>query len=100
MNKLSEALTAAGRTPSPCPCCGRVFDPASSYAGHPGSRRKWCSTECRDLIQRDRKRSKRKHRKQWASLIALHEQESAGQLSLDPSPLPPVPELQTDDEPA
>jgi DNA (cytosine-5)-methyltransferase 1 len=76
-----------------CPCCGRAFDPATSYAGHKGSRRRYCSTACRAAARADLAKRRRQHHKRYAALMALHAMEAAGQLSLDPTPLPTVPEL-------
>lgn len=76
-----------------CPRCGAKFDPATSYAGHHGSRRAYCSEDCRRLARNERARDKRVHARRYAGLIAMHQQEEAGQLSLVADPLPPVPSL-------
>lgn len=77
-----------------CACgCERTFDAATSYGGHRHApTRRYATPRC----QKDARNHIRRVAAAWdrdtAALREMHELEERGQLSLDPTPLPPVPD--------
>lgn len=88
---LERALVAAGRPVGRCPVCGYVFDAASSYAGHKGSRRRYCSPDCRRTARNLRGKARREHRRRHAGYFAARAVEGAGQLVMPGAPELPAP---------
>lgn len=74
------------------PTCQTVFNARLDYAGVPhNGQRRYCTEQCRDEARNAVRRARTQWRRQHEALIDLHVREDAGQLSLDPTPLPPLP---------
>lgn len=88
-----QELRAAGRPAAACPECGRVFDPRTSYAGHPASRaRGACSEECRDLLRNAHRREVYRATVEPRGIRRMRREEARGQLPIpDAVDLPPQP---------
>lgn len=93
---LADMLSAAGRPIGACAWCARVFPTDRDHAGRPHAPgRRYCAITCRRFARNARRRPVRAHLARWAHLIALHEAEDAGQLSVVDAPLPSVPPIPT-----
>lgn len=92
---LATLLAESGHQIEPCRWCGRWF---ASDLDHQGRKhaptRRYCSITCRRFARNARRRPVRAHARRWAALIAMHEQEAAGQLPAYDNPLPHIPELE------
>lgn len=92
---LAQLLADDGHTVGACHWCGRCYARDLTHDGRRHApQRRYCSKRCRALASAHRRLPRRRHAARWAALTAMHELESAGQTSLDPTPLPPVPELE------
>jgi hypothetical protein len=77
-----------------CTCgCERSFDAATGYSGRPHAPvRRYATAECRQDARNRVRREATAWERDTAGLREMHELEDGGQLSLDPTPLPPVPD--------
>ena len=92
---LARLLAEDGHTVRTCTWCGRVFAADLTHDGRRHApQRRYCSKRCRAVAASWRRLPRRRHARQWAALTHLHELEAAGQQSLDPTPLPPIPHLE------
>lgn len=92
---LAGLLSEDGHEVAACQWCSRAFATDLTHDGRRHARqRRYCSRRCRAVAASWRRLPRRRHARRWAALTALHAQEAAGQTSLDPRPLPDVPELE------
>jgi hypothetical protein len=88
------ATTEHKPVPRACACgCGRTFDAASTYGGQPHAPvRRYARPECRQGSRNRVRREVATWERDTAGLREMHALENSGQLSLDPTLLPPVPD--------
>lgn len=92
---LAKLLVEAGHQVGACRWCGRVYPADLDHQGRRHSpTRLYCNLGCRRFARNSRRRPVRAHLRRWAALIAMHQQEQAGQLPAYDEPLPPIPELE------
>lgn len=95
--ELARQLTDAEHLIRACQHCGRVFAADLDHAGkRHAPQRLFCSIDCREVAAGRRASIRvglaRRHRREHAGLIQMHELEAAGQTAIG-GPLPPLAQM-------